>query len=150
RRLTALLFIPFGRGCDQFAIAVAAGNVGHHGRRKRCRLVAFLALFGDRALVGEFAQDAFQLDPIGVLEAELPRDLAGADFAGVRADECDNGVSLRKTPVALPGHSIRLPYPLALPTLFLTTGFATLAGEVVAVAVTGARALLAASDFGFA
>src|SRR5450755_768752 len=41
-------------------------------------------------------------------------------------------------------------YPLALPTLFLATGFATLAGEVVAVAVTGARALLAATDFGFA
>src|ERR1700688_1807806 len=41
-------------------------------------------------------------------------------------------------------------YPLALPTVFFATGFATLAGEVVAEAVTGARALLAASDFGFA
>src|ERR1700722_5203911 len=41
-------------------------------------------------------------------------------------------------------------YPLALPTLFLATGFTTLAGEVVDIAVTGARALLAALDFGFA
>src|SRR3954471_2542263 len=44
-------------------------------------------------------------------------------------------------------------YPLALPALFLATGFAGLAGEVLAFAVTGARALLAAaalSDFGLA
>ena len=34
--------------------------------------------------------------------------------------------------------------------LFFATGFAALAGDVFAVAVTGARALLAASDFGFA
>src|SRR6266850_2201394 len=41
-------------------------------------------------------------------------------------------------------------YPLALPALFLATGFVVLAGEVLAVAVTGARALLTASDLGFA
>src|SRR3984957_2138169 len=46
--------------------------------------------------------------------------------------------------------SVRWPYPLALPALFLATGFVVLAAEVFAVAVTGARALLAASDFGFA
>src|ERR1700678_4035454 len=149
RRFAAFL-VPFGRGCDQFAVAVAAGDVGHHGRRQRCRFVDFLALLGDRALVGEFAQDAFQLNPVGISEAEFPRDLAGADFPRMRADECDNGVPLRKNLVALLGHSIRLPYPLALPTVFLATGFATLAGEVVADAVTSARALLAASDFGFA
>jgi len=41
-------------------------------------------------------------------------------------------------------------YPLALPALFFATGFATFAGDVLAVAVTGARALLVASDFGLA
>src|SRR6201996_2421354 len=46
--------------------------------------------------------------------------------------------------------SVRWPYPLALPALFLATGFVVLAAEVFALAVTGARALLAASDFGLA
>ena len=44
-------------------------------------------------------------------------------------------------------------YPLALPALFLAAVLAAgggFAGEVLAVAVTGARALLAASDFGLA
>src|ERR1700748_2605192 len=46
--------------------------------------------------------------------------------------------------------SVRWSYPLALPALFLATVFVVLAAEVFAVAVTGARALLAASDFGLA
>src|SRR5947199_6720824 len=41
-------------------------------------------------------------------------------------------------------------YPLALPGFVLATGFAGLVGEVLALAVTGARALLVASDFGLA
>jgi hypothetical protein len=41
-------------------------------------------------------------------------------------------------------------YPLALPALFFATGFVGFAGDVFAFAVTGARALLTASDFGFA
>src|SRR4051794_38040911 len=41
-------------------------------------------------------------------------------------------------------------YPLALPGLLLATGFPGLVGEVFAPALTGARALLAASDLGFA
>src|ERR1700722_4664043 len=53
-------------------------------------------------------------------------------------------------PPSRPKLTLSSRYPLALPTVFLATGFATLAGEVVAEAVTGARALLAASDFGFA
>ena len=40
-------------------------------------------------------------------------------------------------------------YPLALPGFF-AAGFAVLVGDVFAAAATGARALLAASDFGFA
>src|ERR1700751_2025826 len=69
----------------------------------------FLAALLDRALVGELAQDAFQLRPVGILQAELPRDFAGSDFSGMRTDEGDDGVPLWKNLVALPGHSIRLP-----------------------------------------
>ncbi len=37
RRLAAFHLIPFGGNGDQFAVAVAAGDVGHHGRREGCR-----------------------------------------------------------------------------------------------------------------
>src|SRR3954470_21422015 len=39
-------------------------------------------------------------------------------------------------------------YPLALPGFLLGAGFAGLVGDVLALAVTGARALLMASDLG--
>src|ERR1700722_3471959 len=108
-RWIAGFLIPFGGGGDQLAVAVAAGDVGHHGRRQRRGLVDFLALLGNGAGVGEFAQDALQLDAVGVLQSEFPRDLAGADFSRIRADEGDNGVPLWKNLVALLGHAIRLP-----------------------------------------
>jgi len=41
----------------QVQATVAAGDVGHHGRRQRCRLADFLAALFDDAFVGEFAQD---------------------------------------------------------------------------------------------
>src|ERR1700761_1613921 len=46
--------------------------------------------------------------------------------------------------------SVLRPYPLALPALFLATVLGLLAADVFALAVTGARALLVASDFGLA
>src|SRR6185437_12260237 len=60
---------------------------------------------------------------------------------------------MKATMTSRPGNSLSrclATYPLALPALFFATGFATFAGDVLAVAVTGARALLVASDFGFA
>ena len=132
RRRAALLLVPFGRGGDQFAVAVAAGDVGHHGRRQRRRLVDLLAALGDRAFVGEFAQDALQLDAVGVLQAELARDLAGADLSRMRADEGDDGVPVRKAAVALLGHSIRWPCRRFLRRRFRRL-CAALAGEVLAV-----------------
>src|SRR5450432_1093261 len=66
----AAFLIPFGGNCDQFAVAVTSGDVGHYGRRQRCRLMDFFALFRNRALVGQFAQDSFELDAVGVLQAE--------------------------------------------------------------------------------
>jgi len=51
-----------------------------------------------------------ELDAVGVLEAKLPRDFAGADFSRMRADEGDKGVPLwGKTLVALFSPLIRLP-----------------------------------------
>ena len=101
RRGAVFLRIPFGGGGQQFAVGVAAGDVGHHGRRKGGGLVDLAAALGDGAVVGEFAQDSLQLDAVGILQAELARDLAGADLAGIRADEGDDGVPARKTIVAL-------------------------------------------------
>ena len=70
-----------------------------------------LAALVDGAVVGEFAQDALQLGAVGVLQAELARDLAGADLARMRADEGDDGVPARKAIVALLCHFIRGPCP---------------------------------------
>ena len=50
----------------------------------------FLALALDCALVGQVAQHALELGAHGVLEAEGAGDFAGADFAGLFADEGEN------------------------------------------------------------
>src|ERR1700751_3617537 len=94
-RLAAFL-IPFGRRGDQFAVGVARGDVGHHGRRQMRALGDLLALFLDGAVLGELAQKAFQLGAGGILQAELAGDFPGADLAGILADEGDNGVPRRK------------------------------------------------------
>src|SRR5450432_3343522 len=101
RRLAVFHLIPFGGRGDQFAVAVTAGDVGHHGRRQGCRFADLLAALLNGAFVGEFPQYAFQLDAVGVLQAEFPRDFAGADFSRMRADKGDEGVPLWKNLVAL-------------------------------------------------
>ena len=70
--------------------AVARGDVGEHGRGQRAGVMQLLAALLDRAFVGEFAQHALELGAHGVLEAEGAGDLAGADFAGLLADEGEN------------------------------------------------------------
>src|SRR5437773_847042 len=61
----AICFLgPFGRGRQQLAVGIAADDVGHHGRGQGRGLVDFLAAFSDGAVDGEFAQNAFQLDPV--------------------------------------------------------------------------------------
>src|SRR5258708_2943561 len=109
RRLAVFDLIPLGGRRDQFAVAVASGDVGHHGRRQACGFAYFLAAFGDHAFVGEFAQDAFQFGAVGVLQAEFACDLAGSDFSRLRTDEGDDGVRAWKSLVALFCHFIRLP-----------------------------------------
>src|SRR5262245_64115557 len=63
------------------------------------------------------------------------------------ADEGEDGITARKALLA------PLAHPRALPALFLAGAFAPAAGfdaDVLAAGATGARALVAASDFGFA
>ena len=79
--------VPFGRDGDQFAVAVAAGDVGHQDVRQRAGPMQLLAPLFDHAVVGELTQHALERGAVGVLEAEGARDLAGADFAGLPADE---------------------------------------------------------------
>src|ERR1700687_2026955 len=100
RRFAAFHLIPFGRGRDQFAVAVAPRDVGHYGRGQACGLAYFFALLLNHAFVGQFAKDAFQLGAVGVLQAEFPRDLAGSDFSWMRADEGYDGVPARKAALA--------------------------------------------------
>ena len=50
----------------------------------------FLAAFLDCAVVRQAAQHALELGAHGVLEPERAGDLAGADFAGLLADEGEN------------------------------------------------------------
>src|ERR1700693_3165616 len=110
RRLAALHLIPFGGASDQFAVAVAPGDVGHEGCWQCGGFADLLAALFDRAFVGEFAQDTSQLGAVGVLQAELARDLAGSDLSRMRADEGDDGVPGRKATVALLFHLILGPF----------------------------------------
>ena len=104
RRGSVVLAVPLGGRGEQFAVGVAPGDVGHHGRGQGGRLEDLAAALGDRAVVGEFAQDLLQRDAVGVLQAELARDFAGADVAGIRANEGDDGVPAWKTIVGLLAH----------------------------------------------
>ena len=81
------VLVPFGRRGDQFAVGVAAGDVGERDRRQRAGVMQLLALAFDAAFVGQFAQQALELDPAVVLQIEGAGDFAGADLAGLVADE---------------------------------------------------------------
>ena len=56
RRLAVRLLVPFGRNGDQFAVAVALGDVGQDDLRQRAGLMQLLAAAFDAAFVGQFAQ----------------------------------------------------------------------------------------------
>ena len=110
-RGAAFLGVPFGGRGEQFAVGVAAGDVGDHGRRQGGGLVDFPSALGDGAFVGEFAQDALQLDAVGILQAELAGDFPRADLARIRTDEGDDGVPARKTIVVFSSSLIPGPCP---------------------------------------
>ena len=71
----------------KFAVAVAAGDVGKDDRRQGAGAMQLLAAPVDMTAFGQIAQHALELGAIGILGAECARDLAGADIAGVLADE---------------------------------------------------------------
>src|SRR5205085_1849778 len=108
-RGAAFFLVPFGGGGEQLAVRVAAGDVGEHGMRQLRRLMYLAPALGDRAFVGEFAQNALQLGAVGILQPELARDFAGADLAGMGADEGEDGVAAREALLAPPAHPRALP-----------------------------------------
>src|SRR5207237_4471514 len=95
---------PFGGRGEQFAVGIATGDVGDHGRRQGGRLVDFPPTLGDGAFVSEFAQDALQLDAVGIFQAELAGDFPRADLAWIRTDKGNDGVPAWKTIVVFSLH----------------------------------------------
>ncbi len=87
RRRAVRLLVPFGRNRDQFAIGVAAADIGEHDLGQGAGMMQLLLALRDAALVGELAQRALELGAVGVLEPEGARDLARADAARLLADE---------------------------------------------------------------
>ena len=96
-RRAAALLVPFGRHGDQFAVAVASGDVGgKHRRQFAGQMHGLAASPRDDAVIGKVAQDAFQFDAVGVLQPERAGDFTSAGLAGLRADECDDLVPGRE------------------------------------------------------
>ena len=87
RRRAVFGFVPFGGRGDQFAVGVAADDVGKHDRGQGAGPVQFLAVAFDQAFVGQFSQHALEDGAVGVLQSEGAGDFAGADIAGLIADE---------------------------------------------------------------
>ena len=83
------VFVPFGRPCQEFAVVVAAGNVGENDRRQSTGVMQPFAPPIDLAIVSEFAEHAVERGAIRIFGAEGARDLSDADFAAAFADEGD-------------------------------------------------------------
>ncbi len=81
------LLVPFGWNREQFAVTVALPDVRKHHMGQRPRLMQLPVSALDPTLIGEIAQHALELDPVGVLQPEGARDFAGPDLAGLGADE---------------------------------------------------------------
>src|SRR5208283_3163559 len=70
------LLVPFDGFRDEFAVAVALGDVGHHDRRQPALHLQRLAAAGDRALVLQILDKQLQLGLRLALDAESPGDVA--------------------------------------------------------------------------
>ena len=79
--------IPFGGNADQFAVGIAAGDVGEDDARQAAGVMELLATLFDAAFVGEVAQHGFERGAVCILEPEGTGDFTGADVAGFLADE---------------------------------------------------------------
>ena len=91
-RGAVLGLVPFGRQCDQLAVGIARGDVAEHDVGQGAGMMQLLAAALDAAFVGKLAQHALEVGAVGVLHAEGARDLAGADLAGMLADEGEDVV----------------------------------------------------------
>ena len=72
---------------DQFAVAVAFGDVGNDDRGQGAGGMQLLAAAFQPAFVAQFAQHALERGAVIVLEVEGAGDFARADLAGLLADE---------------------------------------------------------------
>src|SRR5215468_4637260 len=69
------------------SVGSAISDVAEHDGGQGAEVMQLLAAALDAALVGKLAQHALERGAIGILQAERARDLAGADLAGLLADE---------------------------------------------------------------
>jgi hypothetical protein len=83
------MLVPFGRPRQQLAVFIASGDVGEDDRRQRAGVMQAFAAPVDAAVLGEFAQHAIERRAVGVLGAELARDLARGDLTAPFADKGD-------------------------------------------------------------
>ena len=80
-------FVPLGGDGEQFAIAVASGDIGHQHMRQRAGPMQRLAPVFDPSFVGKFAQHMFEGRTVGILQSERACKLTGANLAGLPANE---------------------------------------------------------------
>jgi hypothetical protein len=86
-------FVPLGRACHQFAVAIAAGDVGDNDRRQSAGVMQAFATPVDLSVVGEFAEHAIERGAIRIFGAKGARDLSDADLAAAFADEGDKFIA---------------------------------------------------------
>jgi hypothetical protein len=79
--------VPFLRDCNQVSVLIAACDIRHHHRRKRARMVEFLAPPLHHALISKVAEHALERGAVIILQAKRAGDLARADLARLAIDE---------------------------------------------------------------
>jgi hypothetical protein len=89
RRRAVGLFVPFGWSGHEFAIAIAAGDVGNNDRGQSAGVMQPFAPPIDPPFIGQIAKHALEGGAIGVLGAKSARDFTHPDLAAARADELD-------------------------------------------------------------
>src|SRR5262249_30713068 len=87
RRRPVRVLVPFGRHRDEFAVGLAARNVGEHDGRQVAGMMQLGAAALEPALVRQLPQHALERDAVTALDPEGACDLALARLAGVLADE---------------------------------------------------------------
>jgi hypothetical protein len=87
RRRAMGVFVPFGGARQQFAVTIAAGNVGKHNSGQRAGMMQALSSPFDVSAIGKLAQHAVERRPVRILRAKGAGDLARTHFAGALANK---------------------------------------------------------------